>query len=146
MNMTLEKLKLMTPEARLQLYNNAKKLRHKGGQEILDLIDSAGLPLRSGGMTLDDPVYLAMEEIIWSQEGKQGTINATKTGLPALAGVEPIIVAKLAGQYHPHDMGTVSAGSIVGELMQHLGYKKVGSKPMPEGSVAKTAALWEPRN
>lgn len=42
----------------------------------------------------------------------------------------------------PHNWMTVIAGSMVGELMQSLGYRKVGRKPMPQGSVAKTAATW----
>jgi hypothetical protein len=41
-------------------------------------------------------------------------------------------------RYHPHDLGTVDAGSIVGEVMRHLGYELAGRKDMPEGSVAKT--------
>ena len=145
MNITIEKLKMMTPEQRAQLYENARKMLERGGQEVIALIDSSGLPLRSGGITFSDPVHIRMEEIIWSSEGKKAVIRATEDGMPALAGVEPMIVEDLGDRYHPHDLGTVDAGSIVGELMHHLGYEKSGRANMPDGSVAKTAALWKPR-
>lgn len=145
MQITIEKLKAMTPERRATLYENARKLLDSGGQAVIDLINSSGLPLRSGGITFSDPVHIRMEEIIWSHEGKRLLIQATEAGLPALAGVEPLIVADLGDRYHPHDRGTVDAGSIVGEVMRHLGYELSGRKDMPEGSVAKTAATWRPR-
>lgn len=142
---TLEDLKLMSPERRSQLYHNAVERRAKGGQEIIDLIDSSGLPLRSGGMTLSDPVYLKMEEIIWGQEGRKAALAATEKGLPALCGVEPLLRKELGTRYGPHDMGTVSAGSIIGELMRHLGYTTGGEAKCPDGGVAKTAMKWLPR-
>lgn len=86
-----------------------------------------------------------MEEIAWSSQGKGLMVEATEAGLPALAGVEPLIVADLGPLYHPHDLGTVDAGSIVGEVMRHLGYELAGRANMPAGSVAKTAATWRPR-
>ena len=61
---SLEDLKEMTPEQRAALYQNAARLRENGGQAIIDLIDSSGLSLSSGGMRSDDPTYLKMEEII----------------------------------------------------------------------------------
>ena len=86
-----------------------------------------------------------MEEIIWSPEGKRRIVEANEAGLPALAGVEPLIVADLGDRYHPHDLGTADAGSIVGEVMRHLGYELAGHAKMPVGSVAKTAAIWKLR-
>lgn len=142
---TLDSIKAMTPEKRAILYENARKRRSAGGQEIMDLIDSSGLPLSTGGMRITDPVYIRIGEIVWSEEGRQAAIRATKEGLPALAGIEPLIVADLGNRYHPHDLGTASAGSIVGELMRHLGYVKGKEANMPKGSVAKTAALWTAR-
>ncbi|RWO32331.1 MAG: hypothetical protein EOS10_11570 [Mesorhizobium sp.] len=144
MPITIEKLKTMSPERRAVLYENARKRVDQGGQEILDLINSSGFPLRSGGITFSDPVHIRMEEIIWSKEGKDLMIQATKLGLPALAGVERLIVSDLGDRYHPHDLGTVDAGSIAGEVMRHLGYELAGRANMPEGSVAKTAAVWRP--
>jgi hypothetical protein len=142
---TLEELKLLGPERRAVLYENAKKHLHEGGQEVIDLIEASGLPLRAGGMRMSDPVYIRMEEIAWSPEGRAAALKATKDGLPALAGVEPLIREALGDRYNPHDMGTMNAGYIVGEVMRHLGYVDAGQSKMPEGSVAKTAMIWKSR-
>lgn len=145
MTITIERLRKTTPEQRATLHENARKRIDNGGREIIELIESSGLPLSSGGMKLSDPVYLRMQEIIWSAEGKKAAVVATEAGLPALAGVEPLIVADLGDHYHPHNDGTKSAGGIVGELMRFLGYELAGQADMPAGSVAKTAALWKSR-
>jgi hypothetical protein len=142
---TIEDLKEMTPEKRAILYQNATKRRADGGQAIIDLIDLSGLPLSSGGLRPSDPAYIAMEEIVWSPQGRRAAVEATKKGLPALAGVEPLIVAALGDRYGPHDQGTMSAGYIQAELMRHLGYIEDGQGRMPDGSVAKTAMKWKPR-
>ncbi|MCH6206350.1 hypothetical protein L3V16_21230 [Brucella ciceri] len=142
MPIDLVAIQKMTPEQRAQLWTNAQKRLDNGGAEVIELLKTSGLPMRSGGMTLSDPVYLRMEEIIWSNEARPLMIQATENGLPALAGVEPMIVADLGDRYSPHDLGTASAGSIVAQVMKFLGYKEISKGDMPEGSVAKTAAVW----
>ena len=142
---TQDKLEQMTPEQRAQLYDNARKRRGNGGQEIIDLLDSSGLPLSSGGMRNSDPDFLKMEEIVWSCEGRKAVIEATDKGLPALAGVEPLIVEGLGKRYHSHDQGTANAGYLVALLMRHLGYVEAGHGNMPNGSIAKTAYKWVSR-
>lgn len=113
------------------------KRRENGGQEILDLIDSSGLPLSDGGIRTDDSAFLEVEEIMWSSEGRAAAVGATASGLPALVGVEPMFVAALGGRYHPHDGGTMNAGYIVGQLMRHLGYVEDGQGKMPMGPSLK---------
>lgn len=100
------------------------------------------MPLRSGGLSASDPVHIRLEEIIWSKEAQQKMVAATKLGLPALSGVEKMIVDDLGDRYTPLDLGTATAGSIVAEVMKFLGYKEIKKGDMPEGSVAKTAAVW----
>ena len=56
-----------------------------------------------------------------------------------------MIVARMGDRYGRYSMMTVTAGSIVGELMMAKGYRVSGQKKMPEGSIAKTAAFWTPR-
>jgi len=142
---TVADLEALSPEERANLYENARKRRAVGGQAIMDMIDSGGLSLSDGGMRTSDPVYIRMQELIWSTEGRKLALAATAKGLPALAGVERLIVDDLGGRYHPHDLGTANAGSIVGDLMRHLGYAKDREAKMPEGSVAKTAMVWKLR-
>jgi hypothetical protein len=143
---TKESLEAMTPEQRGVLYQNAAKRREEGGQEIIDLIDSSGLALSSGHMRTSDPAYETMEKIIWSEKGRKAALDATEKGLPALAGVDPLIIAELGDQYGPHDGGTLNAGYIQAGLMRHLGYVENGQGKMPENCVAKTAMKWKPRS
>src|ERR1700722_12770138 len=128
---TKEILEAMTPEQRGVLYQNAVKHREKGGQEIIDLIDSSGLSLSSGHMRASDPAYMAIEKIVWSAQGRKAALDATSNGLPALAGVDPLIIAELGDQYGPHDGGTLNAGYIQAGLMRHLGYVEDGQGRMP---------------
>ena len=142
---TLETLKLMTPERRLTLYQNAEKRRAAGGQAIIDLIDNSGLPLRSAGMSSTDPVYLMMEEIVWSKEGRFAATAAGEKGPPSLGGVDPLLKAALGDRYNAHDTGTLNAGYIVAALMRHLGYIESGTGKCPAGCVAKTGLIWRHR-
>lgn len=59
-----------------------------------------------------------------------------------MAGVDPMLSAALGSQYGGHDT-TSWAGTLVAEVMAEAGYIQTRKKPMPEGSVAKTAAFFE---
>jgi hypothetical protein len=142
---SLEELRRMTASDRAKLYENAKRYRDQGGQEVIDLIDSNGLSLSSGDMLNTDPDYLAMEEIIWSPQGRTAALQAVSEGLPALAGVDPLIKAELGERYHPHNAGTINAGVITAALMRHLGYVEDGSKAFDD-CVAKSGMKWKLRN
>jgi hypothetical protein len=83
-----------------------------------------------------------MEEIVNSKEGRAACVKATEDGLPALAGVEHMIVAEVGDLYGQKYMATQWAGYVVGTLMKSLNYEQIGQKAMPPGSVAKTAAIW----
>jgi hypothetical protein len=93
---------------------------------------------------MTDPVYLRMEEIVWSSAGRAAAIAATEQGLPAMAGIDPLLQADLGEQYHPHDQATMNAGFIVGGLMRHLGYVDGGQGKLPVDCIAKTAMKWKP--
>jgi len=142
MAIDLVAIEKMSPEQRAQLWANAQKRLGNGGAKIIELLKSSGLPIRTGGLSFSDPVWQRMEEIIWSSEARPLMIDATRNGLPALAGVEQLLVRELGDQYSPLDLGTASAGAIVADVMKVLGYKERRKGNMPEGSVAKTAAVW----
>jgi hypothetical protein len=137
---TLEELRSWTPEKLHQLYTNAAK--HSGGKYIIDLIDQNGLPLSSGGLSFDDPIYRKIIEIIWSNEGKALAIEATKQGIPALCGVDILLRQELGDRYGKHDLGTASAGDVVAKMMRHLGYREIGEGKCPPGCTAKTGLRW----
>lgn len=141
---TLDDLEAMSPHDRHTLFKNAVRLSHTPeGAALKAMIDEAGLPFSENAMpSSDDPLVLKMYDIVNSPEGRAAAVASTKNDLPALAGVDPLLSQTLGADYGPHNWGTVIAGSMVGELMQSLGYRKVGRKSMPPGSVAKTAATW----
>lgn len=144
-NWTMENLKAMSVHDRANLYKSACRLGHTpDGAALKKLLEEAGLPFSdSACLKMDDPITMRMHEIIYSLPGREAAISAVKLGLPAMAGIDPMLQASLGSDYGPHNMGTATAGSIVGELMSMLGYKKTGEKPLPPHCVAKTAATWE---
>ena len=140
---TLEELRSWSPEKRLRLYQNAQK--HPDGKPIVEMIDQSGLSLSSGGLTNDDPVVIQMIEIIWSNEGREAALEATRKGLPAVSGIDPLLQAALGDRYHKHNQGTMNAGFYVAELMRHLGYKAAGKAPCSPDCIAKTGETWVPK-
>jgi hypothetical protein len=142
---SLDDLRKMSPSQRATLYQNARRLRAEGGQAVMDLIDQSGLPLSEGDLTSDDPAYIRMIEIISSSEGRKAALDAVALGLPALAGVDPLVSADLGDQYGPHNGGTIAAGYIVAGLMRQLGYSENGVGKCPDNCVAKTGMKWMPR-
>jgi hypothetical protein len=134
----------MPMQKRVDLYKNACRLGHTAqGAALKRVIEAVGLPYSEDRcLTKDDPITIKMHDVIYSKEGREAAIAATKVGLPAMAGVDPLLQVALGSDYGPHNMGTQTAGGIVGQLMQSLGYKKTGSSPLPPNCVAKTAATW----
>lgn len=141
---SLEALEGMTPEDRARVLENALRLRD---QATIDLIRSSGLPLRreGGGMSKDDPIYLEMEQIIWSREAKDAAIAATIDGQPAMAGVDPILQRRMGLRYTPKHQGTMTAGSLVADMMRFEGYENDAEAPLPEGCIARTAMRFRTR-
>lgn len=141
---SLDELKALSVHDRATLYKNASRLAHMPeARSLKKLIEEAGLPFSDDAcLTMDDPITVKMHEIINSPEGRAAAVKAVKDGLPAMAGIDPMLQIALAGDYGAHNMGTATAGGLVGELMQSLGYRKDKQKALPEGCVAKTAATW----
>ncbi|MDX2142032.1 MAG: hypothetical protein SFV19_01645 [Rhodospirillaceae bacterium] len=142
---TKEKIASLEPLKRARLYANARGQGTTAGDELAQLIVDTGLPFSEGAaLSIHDPVYIKMHQIVFSPEGRQAAIAAVDEGLPPLAGVDPLINQALMHDYGKHNMGTANAGSIVAELMRHLGYKETGtSAPLPPGCVAKTGMVWK---
>ena len=143
---TLEKLAARSAEERYTVWRNALKQGTPEAMQLAQFIEASGLDFaEKGGISMSDPRVLEMRDIIESPEGRKACIDAVAKGLPALAGVEPMIVAKMENRYGAFSQMTVTAGSIVGELMPTLGYRISGQRKMPAGSVAQTAAFWVSR-
>lgn len=143
-NWTLNELMAISVHQRAELYKNASRLGHTPeGAELKALIETAGLPYsEDAALKGDDPITLLMIRVVYSPEGREAAIAATKAGEAAMARVDPLLQVAFGVDYGPHNMGTVRAGEIVGALMRSLGYKKGPIKDLPPHCVAKTAASW----
>lgn len=141
---TLVELAGMSVHQRAELYKNASPLGDTpDGAELKAQIEAAGLPYSDdAALKGDDPITLTMIRVVYSPEGREAAITATKAGEAAMAGVDPLLQAALGVDYGPHNFGTVRAGEIVGTLMRSLGYKRAPNKELPPHCMAKTAATW----
>jgi hypothetical protein len=133
-------LRTMTPEQRMTVRTHAVRLGGEIGSATVALIDSLNLPLSSGGMSQDHPLYREMQEIVWSAEGKSAAVQVVEEGLPAMAGIDPLLQKVMGDRYGLEYQGTSNAAYIVGELMRVL----EGEAELPSGCAAKTAATWRP--
>lgn len=145
MKWTKEKIAALPAAKRAILYANARALGTTDGEALATLIADTGLPFSEGGaLTENDPIYIKMHQIVFSDEGRKAAIGAADLGLPPLAGVDPLINATLKNDYGNHNMGPANAGYAVAALMRHLGYKEAGkSAALPPGCVARTGMLWQ---
>ena len=141
---TADDIQAMTPAQRRTLYDNAKKLKLPAAQALVDQILSAGLTTNRGGLTRDHPIIQRLEDVCRSDEARAAAKQASDSGLPALAGVDPILVRELGDDYGSFDT-TGWAGGFVAEEMESQGYRQTRKKQMPAGCVAKTAAFFERR-
>ena len=145
-NWTRAKLRGKTAAERYTIWEHAKRKATPDTLHLAATIEALGLPYGpDGGISMDDPRVLEMRDIIESPEGREACLEKTRAGQPALAGVEPMLVKAMGARYGGFSQITVTAGSIVGELMRSEGYDVVGQRKMPPGSVAKTAAIFAPR-
>ena len=99
---TLGELRAMSVEDRDVLYRNALKLATPEAKEVVALMIAHDLLTTSrGGLPNHHPLILKIEEIARSQQGRDAARTAADNGLPALAGVDPLLKAALGDQYGP---------------------------------------------
>lgn len=112
--------------------------------ELVALMAETGRsPTVGEKVRLDDPIGVAIRDLVHSGEGTDLMIRATEAGLPALAGLEPMIRTRLGPLYAAANEATIQAGYLVTGRMEALGYVKSDlSAAMPAGSVAKTAIFF----
>lgn len=147
---TVDKLKAMTVAQRWQLYQNARKAVHNGGAQaaagktVLEQIEASGLQYYTGGgLSEDDPVFLKIREVVYSEAGKEAALAAVRAGSPAVCGVDRLLRNELGEEYGKHDLGTSNAGYLVAQLMREIGYEEAGSGRCPPECVARTGMKWK---
>jgi hypothetical protein len=141
----IEKLRALSPVGRHNLWVNALKQADTNPKaaEIVHLIETSGLDYRrEKSLTLDDPISKRMEMVIFSPEGKTAALEATAQGLPALAGIDPLLVDALGKDYGKHNEATAQAGFVLTNMMRQLGYENGGSAPLPKNCVARSGQLF----
>lgn len=140
---TERQIRSWSPDERMRVRSRAAKMGTEVGRQTMELIDLLNLPLSSGGMAADHPLYREMMEVAWSAEGKAAALKAVQEGRPAMAGVDPLLQKVMGSRYSAEQQGTLNAGYIVGEVMRHLGFEKDSEAPLPTNCIAKTAATWK---
>jgi hypothetical protein len=144
MEYTPDQIRGMTVHERHRVWKRARSRTDEEAREIVRLIEQSGLPYRDRtAITTDDPITMKMHQIINSPEAKAAMISTTERGLPAIDGVDRRLSEELGLDYGGHNMATNTAGVLVAECMQQLGYRKTGRKgKLTEGSVAKTGEIF----
>jgi hypothetical protein len=144
MEWTKEKLAAKSPHDRAILYKNARRLGTPAAFALVKMIEEAGLPFSDTACpTNDNPLTIAIYDVVFSVEGRAAAVDAVEKGFPPLAGVDPLLLNRLGVDYGPHNMTTSWAGSMIAQLMRSLGYKQGGgNSPLPAGCVARTGQKW----
>jgi hypothetical protein len=131
-----------------KLYNHSHhKVASLSDLEVTFLesfFDGADLGRSHTGMPRSHPTVRRMETVVKSVDGQKAARAATDAGRPALSGVEDLLRRELGEGYFGGEP-TSWAGTLVAEVMESLGYVQIGKRAMPDGSVAKTAAVFKKR-
>lgn len=142
---SIDDVKTWSLTKRRQVYQNAKTKASPEAAALIAVIEAAGLPPRTNGLTADDPVTLTMVNIICSPRGRAAAVAAAERGVPAICGVDRMLARELGDRYSKDDLGTATAGSIVALVMREEGFLKGPEKPCEAGCISKTGATWLPK-
>ena len=131
-------------EERHTAWRNAREKGGPQGEAIAAFISQSGLAYTPRGyLALDDPRVVRLHDIINSPDGVRACEAAVAAGQPALAGVDGLIQKALGPDYCGENGTTQTAGDYVANMMRPRGWIDAGQKPMPEGSVAKSARFFK---
>ena len=141
---TRASLAARTPAERHAIWKRARQLRTADGNQLAREIERLGLPYEEPDrLPDDDPMRIAMAEIVASPAGRSACIEATLDGLPAIAGVDPLLHDAFGRAYRQSDEAVATAHALVAEVMQALGYAPVGNKALPSRYIARDGVFWK---
>jgi hypothetical protein len=142
MKWTIEKLRALTVADRHEVW---KKANSKGLHELVAMVEASGPFTETACLHADNPEYLEMHNVVFSDEAKQAAVTVTGSGSPAMAAVDPILQRLMGKRYGFRSMDTMVAGSMVADMMRSQGYKTTGRKgTLPADCLAKTAEIYVP--
>ena len=97
MEWTKEKIEALPSDRREALFDNARAKGTPEAQRIIDRMVEHDLLVRSGGgLPREHPIIQEIEEIIRSDQGRNGGKKQLDQGLPAMAGVDHMLSPCLA--------------------------------------------------
>ena len=141
---TRSSLAARTPQERHAIWKRARQLRTADGNQLAREIERLGLPYEDPGqLAEDDPLRQTIAEIIGSPEGRSACIEATLDGLPAIAGIDPLLHEALGRDYRLNDRAIATAARLTAEVMDQLGYAPAGDKPLPSRYIVRSGVFWK---
>ncbi len=139
---TLDKLRAKSSNEIQTLYSRARTLDDDAARKLVGMIiDNDLLVDSNGGLPYDHPDMLEIEAICGEPAAIDEAVAASEAGLPALAGMEYRIVRILGDRYGPNHT-TNHAGRCIRDGMLDRGWMTTAQKPMPTGSIAKSATVY----
>jgi hypothetical protein len=141
---TRAKLAARSPEERYLIWKRARLLRNADGNQLAREIERLGLPYAQPPLLdPEDDLYAEMAALMATPQARSACIEATLDGLPAIAGVDPMMHEAFGSQYRRSDEAIATAAVLVAELMRMNGYVEAGEKDLPSRYVARRGQFWK---
>jgi len=141
---TRSSLAARTPAERHAIWKRARMLRTADGNQLAREIERLGLPYEEPDrLAEDNPMRAQMTEIITSPAGRSACVEATLDGLPAIAGVDPLLHDAFGRDYRQSDEAVATAQTLVAQVMEELGYVASGKKDLPSRYIARSGVFWK---
>ena len=141
---TKGKLRERSQNERHAVWKRARALHSAEGNHLARAIELLGLPYAEPEpLAADDPLMVAMQEAMAGPAARSAAIEATLDGLPAMAGIDPLLHDTLGADYRLNAAAVPSAQLLVAELMIGLGYVEAGGKDLPRRCVARSGVFWK---
>jgi hypothetical protein len=141
---TRERLRERSQTERHQVWKRARALHSAEGNHLARAIERLGLPYEEPEpLSDDDPLITRMKEVFETPAARSAVIEATLDGLPAMAGIDPLLHDQLGEDYRLNPAAAPSAQAMVARLMTGLGYVEAGRKELPKRCVARSGVFWK---
>jgi hypothetical protein len=141
---TREKLRERTQNERHAVWKRARALHSAEGNHLARAIERLGLPYAEPEpLTAEDALMDRMRAVMAEPAARSAAIEATLDGLPAMAGIDPLLHDRLGPDYRLNPAAVPSAQSLTADLMAGLGYVEAGRKDLPRRCVARTGVYWK---
>ncbi len=140
---TRGKLRERSQTERHAVWKRARALNSAEGNHLARAIERLGLPYAEPEpLAADDARMIAMREVMASPAARSAALEATLDGLPAMAGIDPLLHDRLGEDYRRDAAAVPAAQALVAELMTALGYVDAGRKDLPGRCVARWGVFW----